>query len=199
MENTGIESAIKKNGLISGLLLGGVLFALSIFSFYFITSMTSSFWMIIFGPVIFSVIVPIVVSVFMSLDMRKKIGGFWTFKQATTGIFIMFMVCYLLSSGLSWVYTKTIEPEMVQKTQTAMVDATTAMLEKSGADQTKIDKQTAEIEKKFEEQKNVSAGKIAQSFAITIILLFVVAVIFGAIFKKDPPLFDVIDEQEPAV
>jgi hypothetical protein len=53
MENPAIDSEIKKNGLISGLILGGALFVLSIFAFYFITSMTTSMLMIILGPLIF--------------------------------------------------------------------------------------------------------------------------------------------------
>jgi hypothetical protein len=195
MENPAIDSEIKKNGLISGLILGGALFVLSIFAFYFITSMTTSMLMIILGPLIFSVVIPLVLAVFLSLDMRKKIGGYWVLKQATTGIFIMFMVSYLLSAALNWTYVKVIEPDMVGKMQTAMVNATASMLEKSGADQAKIDKQTADIEKKFEDQKNITIGKTLQSGLITTILLFVVSLVFGAIMKKEPPLFDVIDEE----
>jgi hypothetical protein len=128
--------------------------------------------------------------------MRKKIGGYWSLKASyNRHIFIMFMVSYLLSAALNWTYVKVIEPDMVGKMQTAMVNATASMLEKSGADQAKIDKQTADIEKKFEDQKNITIGKTLQSGLITTILLFVVSLVFGAIMKKEPPLFDVIDEE----
>jgi hypothetical protein len=197
-EKTELDLAIRKNAINSGIVLGAVSFVLGIFSFYYITSMTSSFWMIIFGPLIFSVILPIIISVFTMLDIRKKIGGFWNFRQATTGAFIMFMVCYILSGVASFGFRKLIEPDMVLKTQTAMVDATTAMMEKSGADQEKIDKQTSDVKKKFEDQIDPSIGATVKSIAIAIILFFVVALIYGAIFKKDKPLFDVIDP-EPTV
>lgn len=198
MENPAVEKLIKKNALNGGLLLGAVSCVLGIFSFYFMTSMTTSFWAMITVPMLFSMIVPLILAVFISLDMRKKIGGYWSFKQATTAIFIMFIVSYIVSGIIvNGLFVRVIEPNMIEKTKTAMVDATGAMMEKSGADQAKIDKQTAEVEKKFDEQKNTTIGKTIQSIAINIVLLFVLALIFGAIFKKDPPLFDVIDNQEP--
>jgi len=194
-EQTELNKLIKKNALNSGLVLGGVSLVLGIFSFYFITSMTSSFWMIIFGPLIFAIIMPIIIAIFMAKDLRKKIGGFWNFKQAVTGIFIMFLVSAALSRVLNdYVFAKLIEPDMVQKMETAMVNATTSMMEKSGADQEKIDAQTVKVEKGFEDQKNLTIAKALRSIAISIILIFVVALIFGAIFKKEPPLFEVIDE-----
>lgn len=197
--NPELDKTIKKNALNSGLVLGIVSIALGIFSFYFITGMTTSFWMIIFGPMIFALIVPLVVSIFITLDLRKKIGGFWTFRQATTGVFIMFMVSYILSGVFTnLIFAKLIEPEMVQKTETAMVNATTAMMEKSGADQDKIDKQAEEVKKKIEDQNSTSIGKRITNIAVAIILTFVISLIYGAIFKKERPLFDVIDP-EPTV
>lgn len=200
MENPSLDTIIRKNALISGLILGGALLVLGIFTFYFITSMTTSIWMISFGPLVLSIILPLVLAVIISIDLRKKSGGYWTFKQATTAMFIMFLVCYAVQSiGRDAIFGTLIEPQMVEKTKTAVVNATSAMMEKSGADQAKIDSKMAEIEKQFDAQNNVTIGKRVQGIGINVMLIFVVALIFGAIFKKDPPLFNVIDEEEPAV
>jgi hypothetical protein len=198
MEN--LDQKIRKQSFQYGLILGAILLVLGIFSFYFIIGMTSSFWLVIFGPFIFSIILPIIVVVFFCLDIRKKVGGYWSFKQATTGIFIMFFMAYVVQSiGRDVIFAKFIEPNMVQKTQEAVMNATTAMLEKTGADQAQIDDKKASIQKQFDQQTNVTVGKVIQGIAITIILIFVLALIFGAIVKKDPPLFADTAYEDPAV
>ncbi|MEO6849382.1 MAG: hypothetical protein ABI203_04530, partial [Mucilaginibacter sp.] len=63
-------------------------------------------------------------------------------------------------------------------------------LEKSGQDQTTIDNKVAEIQKQFDDQKNVTTGKKIEGIAISIILIFAVALLFAAIFKKEPLRFD---------
>lgn len=192
-----MEKAIKTNALNSGLILGIISFVFSIISFYVITS-TTSVVMIFLGPVLFSIILPIVVSVFITLDLRKKIGGYWTFRQATTGAFIMFFVSYLLSTILNYgIFSKFIEPNMVQKTETAMVNAVTSMMEKQNIDQDKIDQKTADIEKNFEDQKHPTIGKTAKGVVIAIIFTFVISLIYGAIFKKEKPLFDAPVSETP--
>ncbi|MDB4902331.1 MAG: hypothetical protein JWQ63_1612 [Mucilaginibacter sp.] len=198
MEN--LDQKTRKQSFQYGLILGAILLVLGIFSFYFIIGMTSSFWMVIFAPFIFSIIIPIILVIFFSLDIRKKIGGYWSFKQATTGIFIMFFMAYVVQFiGRDLIFAKLIEPQMVQKTQEAVMNATTAMLEKTGADQAQIDDKKASIQKQFDLQTNITVGKVIQSIAITIILIFVLALIFGAIVKKDTPLFADTSYEDPAV
>jgi hypothetical protein len=198
MEN--LNQQIRKNALTNGLMLGLITLVLGIFSFYFITGMTTSFAMIIGGPIIFSIIIPIVIVILFCIDMRKKIGGYWTFKQAVTGIFIMFLAAYVIQMvGRDFVFAKFIEPNMIEKTQDAMTKATTAMLEKSGTDQATIDSKVADMQKQFDAQKDVSVAKTIEGIGISLILMFVVALIFAAIFKKDPLRFDTTAEPDPTV
>jgi len=193
-----LQQKIKVSSFKSGLTLGAILLVLGIFSFYFIIRMAASFLLIIIGPIVFSIIIPIVLVIFICFDLRKKIGGYWNFRQATTGIFIMFFVAYIVQYiGKDVVFAKFVEPNMVQKTQDAMMDATTAMMEKAGTDQTQIDEKKAQIQKQFDGQKEITIGKIIQGIIISIILMFVLALIFGALFKKDPPLFADSDYEEP--
>lgn len=189
------EKKIKSTGATTGLLYGAISLVLGIFDFYYMTSMASSFWMMVLVPFVASVIVPIVIAVLFSIDFRKKIGGFWSFKQATTGIFIMFFVGYLVSFTGNLIFSKVIEPNMVEKMETAMVNATTAMMQKANSPQDQIDQAVEKTQKSFEDQKVQTAGKIAKSLAIAVIVCFVFALIFGAIFKKDKPLYDTpVDE-----
>ncbi|MGY3212905.1 DUF4199 domain-containing protein [Mucilaginibacter sp. HD30] len=182
-----LNQVIKKKGLEKGLVLGVILLVLGILSYYFMTGMTENMWLILFGPMLISLVIPLVVAIFFSIALRKEIGGFWNFKQAVTGIFIMFFVANILSFiGRDLIFAKVVEPNMVENMQTAMVNSTSAMLEKSGQEQEAIDKKVEEINQQFEKQKNPTIGSTIQSQLIAIIFLFVLAVIFAAIFKREP-------------
>jgi len=185
---TPLENKIRRASSIRGLILGVVLLTLGILSFYVLTSDTGNAWLIVFSPIIFSVFIPILIVLVFCFNLRKNIGGYWTFKQAVTGIFIMFAISYVIQViGRDVVFARVIEPGMVSKTQTAMLRATTTMLKKSGANQATIDQKKADIQKQLADEKNITVASIIQGYVITVIFLFVFAVIFGAILKKNPP------------
>ena len=111
MEN--LDKQIKKQSIYFGLVLGVISLALSILTFYLIISSTSSLIFIIAGPILLSFIIPIVLVVLLCLDFRKKIGGFWVFKQAVTGIFIMFFIAFAIQTiGKDLIFAKFIEPKV---------------------------------------------------------------------------------------
>jgi hypothetical protein len=119
--------------------------------------------------------------------MRKKQGGYWGFKASVTAIFIMFMVCYaILTIGRDLVFAKLIEPDMAQKTQAVMLNVKAEQLKIGGASQTEINSQITELKKEF---AAASPGglSIVQDYVTNIIFLFAIAVVFAAIFKKEPP------------
>jgi hypothetical protein len=88
-----VDKQLRKDAIIKGLMLGFTVLALSIFSFYFITALTKTMSFIVAGPYIFAVVLPITATALFCFSMRKKIGGYWTFRQAVTGIFLMFKLC----------------------------------------------------------------------------------------------------------
>ncbi|MFI5163208.1 MAG: DUF4199 domain-containing protein [Sphingobacteriales bacterium] len=197
MEN--LDQQIKKNGFNSGVLLGVIILVLGIFTFYLITGMTTSLVVVIGGPIILSVLVPIALAVFFCIGLRKKIGGFWTFKQAVTGIFIMFFTAYVIQAVFSdLIFAKFVEPQMVEKVDNAVMSATKTMMEKANTPQETIDSKVADMQKQFDDQKNVTMGKTISGILISILFRFVFALIFAAMFKREPlkPTTDYVD---PAV
>lgn len=195
MESSLIEKDTRKSAIYSGLTLGLASFVLGVVVYYIIIASASMF-VISAVPIFISVILPIIIASMLGLDLRKKAGGYWTLKQATTAMFIMFAVSYVVSTvARDAIFVKLIEPDMVQKTETAVINATTAMMEKSGTEQAVIDSRAEDMRKKFEEQKNVSIGKTIMGMGTSVILLFVVALIFGAFLKKEPPMFTTVDPE----
>jgi len=185
-----LEQIIKTTFIKNGLWLGLLLLALSIFSFYFITEISTSPILFVAAPLVFSFVIPIALVIVYCFYGRRMIGGYWTFKQATTGIFIMFLVAYAIQTiGRDFVFARIIEPHMVEKTEQAFLKAAAIIRKQPGTNQKQMDANEADVKKNFEEQKHVTVGKTVQGIAISIIFIFVLAVIFGALFKKEPPVY----------
>lgn len=189
-DTTEFNSELRKQAAIKGVLLGAILGVLGILSFYALTGGSTSFIVVIGVPFVVSFIIPLALAIAFSFDLRNTIGGYWNFKQAVTGIFVMFLLAFVTSYMLrDLLFAKVIEPDMIGKTQTAMVNSVTTMLEKSGASQADIDNKLEDMQQQLEAQKNASVGKQIQSVAISIIFVFVLSVIFAAMFKRERPVY----------
>lgn len=182
------DKDLKIDAIKNGVGLGLIMLVLGLVSAYLIIGSTSM-WGIFLYPVCLGIILPIVISIFFSKDLRKKIGGYWNFRRATSGIFIMFLTAYILSTGLNLAYAKIVEPELESKIETSVMNATVSMMESQGMEQSKIDEIVRTKNEEIEKKKNGSAMKTIQGHLIGILFVFVFALIFGAIFKKEKPLF----------
>ncbi|MDP9077173.1 MAG: DUF4199 domain-containing protein [Bacteroidota bacterium] len=183
-----IEQRIKINGVKNGLLLGVIVTALSIISYYFITAANQSPALFVAAPIFFSVFIPIFCVVFFCFNSRKNIGGYWTFKQATTGIFTMFIVAYLIQFvAKDIVFDKFIEPGGIQKTQIAAINAKATILKQRGENPKAVESNIADMKKDFAQQQHITIGSTIQGVVISILFIFLLALIFGSLFKKDPP------------
>jgi len=183
------KSRLRKTGVVYGVLLGAVLSILSILSFYVMIS-TSTVVIISAAPFIFSVVLPLALVVILCFYFRKKIGGYWNLRQAATGIFIMFFTAFVIQFIVrDQLFAKVVEPNMVQKTQTAMNSAVSKFLTESKASPQEVKKKLEEINAPFKQQQDFSIGKQIQSIGITIIFLFVLAIVFAAFFKREGPVY----------
>ncbi|MES2268471.1 MAG: DUF4199 domain-containing protein [Bacteroidota bacterium] len=199
--NEDLNKSIKKNAVPLGLVLGVIVTVINILSFYVMTS-TTSILLISAAPILLSVIIPIILAVIYSKQLRTKIGGFWNFRQATSGIFIMLLLSFAVQFVVrDMLFAKIIEPDMVTKMQSSMTTAVTQMLEKSNATQEAIDKQVEDVQKKFDDQKAPTIGKQIQAIFINIIFLFVLALILAAFLKKEGHPFnpDAALESDPTI
>lgn len=181
LENLKPEAA--KNGIGLGL----IVLVLGVISAYLLVG-TSSLMAVFIIPIGVGLIIPIIIAVFFCLDLRKKIGGHWNLRQATSGIFIMFLITYFLSNVGNVIFTKLVEPDMTERIQAAVVNATSSMMEKQGVDEETRDKKITEMNADFERKSKGTVMQTIQGHVIGIIIVFVFALVFGVIFKKEPPL-----------
>lgn len=181
LENLKPEAA--KNGIGFGL----IALILGVISSYVLVS-TTSLAMIFISPIVISIIIPIIIAIFFAKDLRKKIGGYWNLRQATSGMFIMFLVSYVISVGGNFLFNKVIEKDMTSRIQTSVVNASLQLMKNQGASEEQVDKKESEMNAEFEKKTNGTFMQTVQGHLIGVIIIFVVSLIFGAAFRKDPPL-----------
>jgi len=189
MENS-IEN-LNRTAVNNGLILGAITFCINVVVYYAYPSAMGS---TSFG--ILSLIVALILYIYFIIDLRKKIGGFWSFKEALKGIFLMTIVSALLGAVLQFIFYKFIEPNAYDKISGYVLNSLTETYSKLGMDQDTIDKTVEKINESLKSQFNPSIGDFFKTLGISVVIQFILSLIFAAIFKKEQPLFakDIVEE-----
>ena len=183
---------LNKQAINNGIIIGIIGIAIQLLTYYAAPNLLGATW---FG--IATSIILLAIYIAFTLDLRKKIGGFWSFKDALKGIFIMSLVANVGSSIFNYLFYKFIETGAYDKIAPSVEAQAIANLEKFGiTDQDAIDKG---VEQALAQIKSVYQPDL-KSFLITlgtvILVGFIMSLIFAAIFKKNPPMFAQIEEEE---
>lgn len=130
---------------------------------------------------IFSFILMMVLLSIMALQQRKAMGGFITFKEAFSAIFVSILIVVVMSQVYSAIYTNLIDPEYYEKTLQMSQNMTLQL----GASEEATEQAIAQAEEQIEKQKSV--GGILMSAMFTIILYSLFGFIIAAVVKKNKP------------
>jgi hypothetical protein len=180
-----MDQKIRKISLIRGLILGGLTVILSVTTFYFATQPDVTPSAFVIAPIILGMFIPMIVVILLCFNIRKSVGGLWTFKQAATGVFIMLITAYVINVlGKDLLFDKVIEPQGVVKMQSAAIAAKTASMKSKGWSQAKIDTSIGDLQKDLNQKGNSNIGSVIMGNAITIIFLFVLALIFASLMRN---------------
>jgi len=133
-------------------------------------------------------------AIYFTLDLRKKIGGYWSFREALGNIFLMFLMQFVIVTLFTTAFAKWIEPSYADTMREISLNATTRVAETFSSDQEQIDQIIEEAEKNIEKQVNPGFMDVVKGLAIGSIFYFIGALIFAAIFKRNPPLFAPVEE-----
>lgn len=146
---------------------------------------------------IVNVLIAIGLAVYFTLDIRKKIGGYWSFREALSAIFVMFMVQVVVVYFFTLAFGKWIEPSYPDRMREIILNTSTEMAEMFTDDQELIDQTIAETEEALDKQFNPGIGDMIKSLSISIIWYFIGALILAAIFKRERPVFINPEEWKP--
>jgi hypothetical protein len=180
----------KKAAFTNGLIWAAINIAIFLVVYYVKPDLMGSF-----AFMGLSIVIGIGLAVYFCMDLRKQVGGYWTFKQALSAIFLMFFTQALLVFFFTIIFGKFIEPDYAVKMKEISENTATQMFEKMSADQETIDKAMVEMEKSWDSQFNPGLTDILKSLAFIAIGYFIGALIFAAIFKKEQPVFNQSTEE----
>jgi hypothetical protein len=190
-----ISNELKKYALINGLLLGLILLSFNIISFYLITTIVSSPIGVIAVPYLFSILLPVPFAIIFCYKLRVQVGRIWDFRIATSGIFIMFLAAYfIIFIGRDQIFARVIEPNMSAKIEKSLLDAAPIALKKSGANDQQIAEKKKQIQDQFAAQDKITIGQQIESLVIPIMFIFILALIFGALFKRPSPAYQEVTD-----
>jgi hypothetical protein len=190
------NATVNKLSVQYGLLIGVIIVVLNIV-FYIMDPVLqySNYWV---G--ILSFVILITLLVVLGLDVRKKIGGYWSFGEAFKGLIIMAVLVVLISTVYNFVLFKFVNPGLPTKVNSILLDKTTDMLNKFGADQSKIDDATKKFQNgEFEASLQPTLKNELKGFGIGLLIYAVIDLIIAACIKKKAPLFTAPTYEEPAV
>lgn len=134
-------------------------------------------------------IIPIVLLVVIGLDTRKKIGGYWTYKQAFQCLIIMSFFLVLLTQIYNFILIKYYDPTLIVKIKDALVESISSKLSKFGMDQDAIDAAVKKSTTSIEEKMQPNFKNLVINFGISFLWYGVVSLIVAAIIKKVRPLY----------
>lgn len=182
---------LNKLALNNGIVIGVIGLAFQILPFYAAPQLL--------GNTMFGIgvgLITLIIYIFFTIDLRKKIGGFWSFKDALKGIFIMSLVANVGSSIFNYLFYKFIEPGAYDKVVGIVSEGMASTYEKMGMSQDVIDQAMEKVLEGLKSQYQPSPLDFIKNLGIIILVGFVVSLIFAAIFKKNPPMFAQVEEEE---
>jgi uncharacterized membrane protein len=196
MEDQTQKATIGKLGMRYGLLIAGISVVLSIvFRIVNPLMQFTNLWV-----QLFSAAVGIALLVIFGMEIRKNIGGYWSFGTAFKALMTMSVFVILISVLYSFILFKFVDPDMPTKINDATEAVMTERLAKMGMDQDKID-ETAKMFHNGEFKAKMEPTLKNEAVAIGYLLLFyaVVNLIIAACIKKNQPRNTLEDAIDPTV
>lgn len=176
-ETPGLVNNAVKNGLILGVI--SVMLTLAIYAIDYTI-------LIQFKMLLLSLLVSVGYAVYAGITYRKEIGGFISFGKAWQHGFITFAVSSTVSVLFSFVLYYVIDPELPQKLTEASLANTEEMMRGFGMPDDQVEEAMEKAREGSKDQFSVS--KTAISYVFFLVGAAILALISGAIVKKNQPV-----------
>lgn len=182
---------LNKAASTNGVIIGTLSVVIGIVTYYMFPSLLGS---MSFG--IGTLVVSLLIYIFFTLDLRKKIGGYWNFREALKGIFLMAFIAGLLYSVVNYVFYKFVEPDAFETISGHIESGMSKTFENMGMEQDKIDEAVSKQVDTMRAQYDPTPMDFLKNLGIAALIQVVMSLIFAAIFKKETPVFTPIQEEE---
>ena len=180
---------LRQESIKNGLIMAAVSIVIFLFMNYVLPDMMGSTIMSVL-----QIVIGIGLAIALTIDLRKKAGGYWSFSQALLHIFVMFMISAVVVYFFTIVFGKYIDTTYPERMKEMIYSKTEQMLNSFGMEQDKIDEAMSNQAEKLEQQFNPTFSQMIVGLGIQLVMYFVGALIFAAIFKKNKPLYLEVEE-----
>ena len=173
---------IKQEALKNGLIWGTINIVVFLVSWYVMPNMMTSYL-----NSFVSILIGIALAVFFCTDMRKKVGGYWTFNEAMWPIFVTFVTGMALTYVFTILFGKFIDTGYPSKMTEMVLANTEETLRKFGLQGSDLKDAMKKTEENLQQQFNPTFKQAIIGFGIAAIMYFIGAVVFALIFRKSNP------------
>ncbi|MEC3881714.1 DUF4199 domain-containing protein [Parapedobacter sp. 10938] len=135
-------------------------------------------------------------AIYFTIDLRKKIGGYWSFRVALGNIFLMFFVQVVIFTVFTTAFGKWIEPSYTEWRLEEARNQAVVQAEQMTSDQDQVDEMIARSEKWSKMLIDPGFKEFTMILAVIAIFYFIGALIFAAIFKRERPVFAPVDQEQ---
>ncbi|WP_214070803.1 DUF4199 domain-containing protein [Mucilaginibacter sp. dw_454] len=127
--------------------------------------------------------------VVFGMEIRKALGGYWSFGEAFRGLMTMSLLIIILTIVYGFVLFKFVDPDMPTKINDATEAVMSQRLAKMGMDQDKIDQTTKIFENgEFKAKMAPTFKNEATGFGFSLLFYAIINLIIAACIRKNRPL-----------
>lgn len=184
MEQQTPSNSLMREAMKNALLWALINIVIFLAVYYIVPQLMSSF-----AFSIIQLLIGAVLAALFTIDLKKKVGGFWSFKVALKHIFVMFILQAFIVYAFTIVFSKYLDPNYAQTMKTLILDNTEETLKKFITEPDQLKEAMKKTEENLEAQFNPSFSQMLIGFGTVMIIYFIGALVFAAIFKKDRPVF----------
>ncbi len=173
---------IKNEALKNGLIWGAVNIVIFLATWYLAPDLMSSY-----AYAAITILIGIAFAIFFCIDMRKKVGGYWTFGEALWPIFVTFVLAMGIVFVFNIVFGKYIDPSYPEKMKEMVLTKTESTMKSFGLSDEEISKAMDKTHENVEQQFSPNFSQAIVGFGISAVMYFIGALIFALIFKRSNP------------
>ncbi len=173
---------IKNEALKNGLIWGAVNIVLFLVTWYVAPTLMSSYW---YAGISF--LIGLALAIFFCIDMRNKVGGYWTFGEALWPIFVTFVFAMGLVFVFNILFGKYIDTTYPEQMKEMVITKSEATMKSFGLSDEEAAKALEKTHENLEKQFTPTFSEAVMGFGIAAIMYFIGAVIFALIFRRNNP------------
>jgi hypothetical protein len=170
---------IKQEALKNGLIWGAVNVVIFLVTWYIMPSLMSSY---VYSFLTFGI--GIGLAVFFCIDMRKKVGGYWTFGEALWPIFVTFLLGMAVVYVFNILFGKFIDTSYPEYMKELVLTKSEDTIKAFGLSDEEATKALESTRVSLDKQFSPTFSQAIVGFGISAIMYFIGAVIFALIFKR---------------